>query len=42
MNIVGYRRVSTQEQGQKRNGLDGQTADVEAYAAAQGAQIIAW
>src|SRR5215470_13793081 len=40
--LIGYRRVSSREQGRSGLGLEAQTAAVEAYAAARGAQILAW
>jgi Resolvase, N terminal domain len=40
--LIGYRPVSTREQGRSGLGLEAQTAAVEAYAAARSAQIIAW
>jgi len=40
--LIGYRRVSTREQGRSGLGLEAQTAAVEAYAAARGAQIAGW
>jgi DNA invertase Pin-like site-specific DNA recombinase len=40
--LIGYRRVSTREQGRSGLGLEAQTAAVEAYAASRSAQILAW
>lgn len=40
--LIGYRRVSTREQGRSGLGLEAQTAAVEAYAATRGAQIAGW
>lgn len=38
--LVAYYRVSTKKQGESGLGLDGQVAAVEAYASAQGAEIV--
>lgn len=40
MRIVGYKRVSTQEQGQSRNGLEGQEAAIRAFAGAIEAEVV--
>lgn len=42
MNVIGYRRVSTDQQGESGLGLEAQTAAVEAYAAQHGHRIVAW
>lgn len=42
MNVIGYRRVSTDAQGESGLGLEAQTAAVELYADAHGHTIIDW
>lgn len=38
--VIGYIRVSTKEQGDSRNGLEAQMADIERFAAVNGLNII--
>lgn len=42
MNVIAYRRVSTDQQGESGLGLAAQTAAVEQYAALHGHEIVAW
>jgi DNA invertase Pin-like site-specific DNA recombinase len=38
--FIGYCRVSTQEQGESRNGLEGQRAEIERWAAYNGYELV--
>jgi DNA invertase Pin-like site-specific DNA recombinase len=40
-NLILYKRVSTQEQGDSRNGLEGQTAELTRFALSGGHEVIA-
>ena len=40
--IIGYLRVSTREQGHKRNGLEAQRETIERFAQAEGIMIVEW
>ncbi len=42
MQVIGYRRVSTEGQHDSGLGLEAQTAAVEQYAALHGHEIVCW
>ena len=39
---IGYLRVSTREQGHRRNGLEAQKDAIEQFARAEGCQVVQW